>query len=232
MRTNVISYMDAFRSGRKMGVEGLCGRIIRGTKPEDFVMLTDDPRRKLVLLMGRDGLELILGKTGFEALQTIGYESGYIVRKVRDERNQFKLVVFEEGGDALLATWENTVKVVSRVYPNLKRKLRKNIGQLKTVPFGEIERMSGFNFGEVDKNGPDDPRYMTAERFERSKGTLANVRAFLYYTVHLRELYSGDGFTYDNDGNRGLMEFIVPNQPIAGLSGCMMIDLDIMLPEA
>ena len=41
-----------------------------------------------------------------------------------------------------------------------------------------------------------------------SEGTLIDVRAFLYHTIHLRELFSGDGFTSDEDGQKGLKEYM------------------------
>ncbi|HLD75813.1 MAG TPA: hypothetical protein VI874_02250, partial [Candidatus Norongarragalinales archaeon] len=59
-------YRELFESGASVQkpVSGLCGRIIRGKKAGDFETLTDDPDRKLVMLMGPDGLETLLGKTG------------------------------------------------------------------------------------------------------------------------------------------------------------------------
>ena len=71
-------FEQLFNKGQRKLVSGLCGRIIRGKKTEDFTTLTDDPLRKIVMLMGSDGLENILGKTGYEMLTEIGYEKSYI----------------------------------------------------------------------------------------------------------------------------------------------------------
>ena len=225
------TYVDAVRHGTQQKVTGLCGRIIRGKKPADFLTLTDDPDRKLVLLMGPDGLEKLLGKSGYDMLVEIGYETAYIDRKVA-EGNQFKLIVFPEGGPAKLATWVNVIDVVCDVYPSIAAKLNRHRDSLAKVPFGEIERLAGFDFSVADKAGPTDPRYMTEERFRQSAGTLVDARAFLYFTVHLRELFSGDGYTYTADGRQGLMEYIVPNVPIADLGPHEIIDLTITLPFA
>lgn len=223
-------YRRFFQAKQCVSVDGLCGRIIRGTKPEDFLTLTDDPDRKLVMLMGPDGLEKIVGKTDYEALVEIGYEPNYIVRKVVDEGNQFKLVVFAEGGEAQLATWNNVAAIVAAAYPEAAQYLYRDLDALKVTPFADIERAAGFNFAEVDKAGPQDGRFMTFERFKKSGGGLVAARAFLYFAVHLRELFSGDGYTYDAFGNRGLMEYIVPNKPLNELGDYDLINMDVVVP--
>ncbi len=55
------------------------------------------------MLMGEDGLEQILGKTGYEALISIGYMLDYIEYKIKSGF-QFKIVIFNEGEIAKLAT--------------------------------------------------------------------------------------------------------------------------------
>lgn len=227
---DIKTYEQMLRSGKMGQVTGLCGRIIRGKNLEDFLTLTDDPQRKLVMLMGPDGLEKLLGKTGYEMLAEIGYESSYIVRKV-DEGNQFKLIVFKEGEAARLATWDNTIATVAQVYPDVANSLYRNLDILKRTAFDDIEKASGFDWSEVDKAGDIDPRYMTYDRFKQSAGTDIDTRAFLYFTVHLRELFSGDGYTYTNNGTRGLMEYIVANKPITELGENTIIDIKIDLPK-
>ena len=211
---------------------GLCGRIIRGTRPEDFLTLTDDPSRKLVMLMGPDGLEKLPGKTGYEMLIEIGYAADYITRKVVDEGNAFKLVVFPEGGPAKLATWDNVIDIVSATYPATASKLEQQRNALKVTPFDAIERQAGFSFAEVDKAGGTDPRFMTEERFVASGGSLWEARAFLHHSIHLRELFSGDGWTYTTAGERGLMEYIVPNRPIAELGESRLIEIPVTIPKS
>lgn len=230
---NLKEYARAVQGGDiAVAVQGLCGRIIRGKKPEDFLTLTDDPLRELVLLMGPDGLASLCGKSGYEMLVEIGYQPDYIVRKVRDEGCRFKLIVFPEGGPAKLATWDNVIDVVADVYPDVARKLARHRETLKVTPFVAIATQAGFDFSAVDKAGPTDPRYMTHDRYRTAPGTLANARAFLYFTIHLRELFSGDGYTYTADGRRGLQEFIVPNLPIDRLGEHLLLDLTVDLGSA
>lgn len=228
---NPIDYENAFLNAQQTSVSGLCGRIIRGTNDKDFLSLTDDPNRKLVMLMGPDGLESILGKNGYESLVEIGYESAYIEHKVVIEGNKFKLVVFKEGKNANIATWDNVIEIVSGVYTSVANKLFSQKEALKTISFERIEKYAGFKFNEVDKIGVSDSRFMNLERFEKSTGSLDETRAFLYFTVHLRELFSGDGYTYTFDGKKGLMEYIVPNMHISDLDSSLVIDMEIEIPN-
>ncbi|HDZ17684.1 hypothetical protein LCGC14_0910790 [marine sediment metagenome] len=202
-------YKTFFLEGRKNlnPITGICGRILRGKSPKDFETLTDDPQRKIVMLMGADGLEKLLGKSGYEALITIGYMLDYIEYKVKNGF-QFKLVIFHEGEIAKLATWDDVALMVSQIYPKAKSKIYHQLEKVKLTKFSEIERVANRKFNIIDKIGPEDKDFITYERLNNSEGTLIDVRAFFYHTVHLRELFSGDGFTYDANGERGLREYI------------------------
>jgi nicotinamidase-related amidase len=226
---SVETYVQHFKAGTTPSdsVSGLAARIIRGTEPEDFLTFTDDAERKLVMFMGPDGLESMLGKDGYDMLVTIGYEPDYLRHKV-EQGNEFKLVVLEEG-TAKLATWDNTLDIVGEVYPDIAQLLERHRDALKNTSFEEIEKAAGYQFLDVEKIGKVDSRFMTHERLRESAGSLADVRAFLYFTVHLRELYRGDGFT-DENGSRGPMEYIAPNIAIADSGKHAVVDLDIQLP--
>ncbi|MBN1803316.1 MAG: hypothetical protein JW891_17525 [Candidatus Lokiarchaeota archaeon] len=221
---DLFEYREFFTKKQIVRVDSLCGRIIRGVNPDDFETLTDDPDRKLVMLMGPDGLQKLLGKESYDMLVEIGYEKEYIQRKL-NEGNEFKLVVFKEGGEAIIATWDNVINLVSKTYPNISNKIKDQIDDLKSTSFERIEEEAGFDFSKIDKIGKTDPRFMTHERYLESPNTLIAARAFLYFTVHLRELFSGDGYTYTTDGKRGLTEYIVPNKRISDLGEHVIIDI-------
>lgn len=127
--------------------------------------------------MGGDGLEKILGKTGYEALISICYVLGYIEYKIKSGF-QFKIVIFNEGEIAKLATWDNLANMVSEIYPEVKKKIYNRLEELKNTPFSEIEKRADRKFNEIDKNGTEDSDFMTYERFKQSVGTLIDVRAF------------------------------------------------------
>lgn len=190
-------YAELVRTGQttQKQVTGICGRIIRGKKPADFATLTDDPDRKIVMLVDPDGLAKLLGKTGYEMLIEIGYQPDYLEHKVK-EGNQFKLAVFPEGGAAQLATWDNVFAMVELVYPDITFSPEIRNG-LKKQSFTQIENLAGYKFLDIEKVGKNDPRFMTYNRFKRSSHDLAACRSFLYFAVHLREQFSGDGWTYD-----------------------------------
>lgn len=204
-------YADAFIHGEEVAVAALCGRILRGTKSSDFDTLTDDPARKIVMLMGSDGLEMLPGRSGYGMLTAIGYTHQHIRHKV-EQGNEFKLAVFAESTDTRPATWPNVLALVGEVYPDAGYGLLTNRRDLQKVSFDAIQEAAGYNFAQVDANGPDDERFMTHERYLRSGMGLIATRAFLYNTVHLRELYSGDGFTYSPDGEQSLQEYATLNK--------------------
>lgn len=222
-------YVRIFKSEEvpERPISGLAGRILRGKTPEDFRTFSDDPDRKIVMFIGPDGLQKIIGKTGYEMLQVIGYQPDYLRHKV-NEGNEFKLVVLPEG-TAKIANWDNVIDMVCEIYPDIAHKIKKHRSQLKSTFFREIERQVGYRFLDVEKAGKSDERFMTYDRFLKSSGTLADVRAFFYFSIHLRELYRGDGYT-DENGKRGPMEYVASNIPIADIPDHKIIDIDVKLP--
>lgn len=221
-----VDYAEAFRCGKQAKVANLCGRVLRGMQPEDFATLTNDPARRIVLLMGPDGLETLPGHSGYEILKIIGYTSGYIESKIA-EGVQFKLVIFPQANNARLATWDNVLGMASDVYPEVAEMLASCAAELKRLSFQEIESMAGFSFADVDMAGHDDPRYMTLDRYLKSKGGVVSTRAFLYFTLYLREQFVGDGYTEDEYGVRGIREYIIPNQTLHELRPHVLLDLPV-----
>ena len=161
---NLDEYKDFFVKGETTSLPaiGLCGRILRGKSPVDFETLTDDPQRKIIMLMGGDGLEKLLGKSGYEVLITIGYMLDYIKYKV-NSGFQFKLVIFNEGEITKLATWDNVAHMVSEIYPKAKIKINNQLEELKNTQFSEIERNAKRVFNVIDKIWPKDKNFMTYE---------------------------------------------------------------------
>ena len=169
------AYAQSFKHKEPVVVTGLCGRILRGKSPLDFTTLTDDPKRKIVMLMGPDGLSLLSGKESYDMLTSIGYTHSYIAQKI-SEGTQFKLAIFPESQDAKPATWTNMVDLVSRAYPEVSRSL------------------------------------------DRHHRQLAN-------SVYLKDLFSGDGYTYTPDGQRGMQEYATLNKPINSLGNSILLDI-------
>jgi hypothetical protein len=138
------------------------------------------------------------------------------------------MVVFP-ASSALEGTWDGVVKLGSTVYPDVAPFLKKYRPEFGRIPYSVIEQMAGYKFKDADD--PKDPRFMSHENFNKrqSKG-LAAVRALLYHTLHLRELFRGDGFTYDEHGNRGVREYLLPNVEVSSIPGVIVHDLTVARP--
>lgn len=240
---NIKEYLDIVKSGvtpmPQPFVTGIVGRVIRGTKPEDFETLTDDPSRIVVMLMDSDGLAKLFGKTPYKILIEIGYRGDYIQQKL-DAGNKFKLAVFP-ASEAYPATWAGAFDVVKKIYPDLTSCCQKHGNLLSgmtnfSMPAGqvvghflhEIEALAGYKFADADKK--DDPRFMSVDKYRVSGKSLWELRALMYHTLHMRELYSGDGWTYNEQGRRQIKEYFMINKKITDISGAMLLDMDVQAP--
>lgn len=240
---DIREYADLFTSGKPatVPVKGLAGRIIRGKTAKDFETLTDDPERRIVMLVDEDGLSKLPGLSGYEMLIKVGYEPEYLEHKVQSG-DKFKLVVFPTGQTVRLATWDETMNMVADVYPEFAHVFRNTYvrNAIRSTPFDDFQKQAGFKFLDVEKAGKGDPRFMTADRFRDDLGSLGHggtpeiwkVRAFLYFSVHLRELYTGTGYTATSGGSRGVPEYIIPNRPIVQLGESRIMDVDVQIPKS
>lgn len=235
MITTVEGYRQAFDAGMAGVVDGLYGRLIRGRagRPDDFEMLSLDADRRIVMLLGSDGLGRLLGLSGFEMLMAVGATEQHIRWHI-GVGDSYKLVVFRSRREWPLADWDGALKVAGMVYPGLAEVLAGYARALKLTPFAQIEEDSGLSFHDIDVAGPEDPHFMTAERLlaiaRTGRPTLAQVRAFLYFTMRLREYYAGDGYTADVSGSRGMKEYFALNTPLNLLGKYAIMDVDVVLP--
>lgn len=221
---------DAFRQALQRGlhvtVEGLVGRLIRGTKPEHFETLTDVPNeRRIIQLTDSQGLTELLAKKDTRAmLNHVGWADSFINDKVASG-HQFKLVVFpEHGTPARRAYWLEQLEVVAAAWPELAGVITHTtaLSLLRKWPFeywdGQVRSLPGAcGISQLDAGHP---------LRDLSTGLSAlKLRIFLYYAAQLKELFSGDGFTWNADGTRGLPEYTMANQAIKNIPGAMIIDL-------
>lgn len=95
--------------------------------------MTNDPSRRVIFLMGPDGLNTLLGKSGYDMLLSVGYCHEHIVQML-EEGMIFKLALFTAeqcGKAAKVASWENVLELVAEEYPYLKEKLYMHLDGLK-----------------------------------------------------------------------------------------------------
>lgn len=216
----------AGRGGKLQIPDGLVGRVLRGGSVDELTTLSADPGRRIVFLVGSDGFEKLTQAEGSDVLRALGYSEADIERRVVEERNTFMVAVFSEQPDVRPATWEGIVEVVGREFPQLHEKLAGQLGELKKTAFEDLERQYGAKLADIDRKGPDDERFMTAERYQGCKDTPANARAFLYFVAQCRELFTGDGYTKTPDGKRGVREYVARNLPLVEL-GAATAPIDV-----
>lgn len=53
------------------------------------------------------------------------------------------------------------------------------------------------------------------------------VRQFLWDEIGLRALYSGMGYTVDDDGMQGPREYLCANTPLTEMVGAVVVDVDV-----
>jgi len=213
-------------------VTGLCGRIIRGKTPEDFAKLSDDPSRKIVFLTDAGGLASMLGKSGYQMLITVGHHPDHIAKQVAAGKT-YKIVVFP-ASEAQPATWEGLCRSTAEVYPDLKSDMQKYFDEFQTLSFKDWEQKFQTQMGtSTQMKDVDDPssfNFMSYDKYVASPRTALDLRRFFYHTLHIRELFRGDGYTYDENGRRGVKEYLMPNKAITDIKDAVVGDVSVTIP--
>ena len=86
-------------------------------------------------------------------------------------------------------------------------------------------------FNDARAKGKSCPGYMTAERLLENGGSVWAVRAFLYHSIGLRDLYRGDGFSWTHANERGVAEYLTRNYARSEIVNLNVESLAIALPE-
>lgn len=236
MKNITASYQLAFKIGVKppAPMAGLQGRFIR-MAPGMADSLTDDPDRRVVFLVDGETLTNLVGLSGYQVCMAVGWDPAYTKGKV-DAGYRFALAVFPET-NCKLGTWDNVLDAAEQMYPEVARKLhahRAELRQMTPSTLKQIEQRQGYTFLSVEqgKNAKaTDPRYMTIARYQSAPDTAASARAFLYFTLHLKELFYGDGYTRNALGQQGVPEYIMPARPMADLGEHVVLPIDVKVPR-
>ncbi|MBY0372873.1 MAG: hypothetical protein K2Q23_02700 [Bryobacteraceae bacterium] len=192
--------------------------------------MSDDAGRRLVLVTGPAGLRGFLGRSPYEMLQHIGYTYDYITER-HASGCSFWLVIFSRPKTGLhIATWTNFIDVAAATYPQVGTILKGALKELRSTPFAQFEEQAGFSFADVHSLGVADPRFMNAERLLESDRSPLAVRRFLYHTLRMTELFTGDGITMQPDLTRGCREYVTKNSLVCALPALSMAELDLEIP--
>jgi len=211
--------------------EHLVGRVLRGMCESDFSTLAENPARKLVFLLDAESLATFPGKTPYEILDSIGHGAQRIAKRVAAGM-QFRLAVFPRNGIAKLATWDNVLDLVCEAYPRIAHVVAQHREMLATTPVADIERTLGFRLAELTEHDSGDTRRMTYEKLASGRGTLEELRLFLFCAESLNEHFGGDGYTVNARGIRQYREYLAPNVELASIEGLAQHELAIELPNA
>lgn len=214
----------------KKRVKKLYARLVRSRNKIPHV-LAEERDRRVTMVMGPSGIERLLGKDGFDMLIELGHTAEYIAHEVV-VGTKFSLVIFRRQKGMRSATWTNVLNAVGEHYPEVKHLVDAHARELKRTKFADWQDQAGFKFADVHEQGRQDPRFMTVSRLLESKGDALAVRRFLYHTIRLTELFSGDGYTRRHDGKRGVREYVLENKLLARLGERVVVDLDVHVPEA
>lgn len=227
------TFATAWTTGRKPAtpITGIQGRFIR-MAPGQPDALTDDPDRRIVFLVNASTCTDLVGLTGYQVCMTIGWKPEYAREKV-NQKYRFGFIAFPENL-CRLGTWGNVLDEVIQLYPEIGAKLAKHRVALSAMNPGSLKQMEqrlGYRLIDVDKIGKSDPRFMTIDRYRNTTDTADHARAFLYFTVHLKELFYGDGWTRNDQGQRGCEEYIMGARPISDLGEHYLAALDVVIPR-
>lgn len=220
------AYLGALREGREDWVSGLVGRVLRGRCEADFERLSLDPLRRLVFLLGPDGLARLLACRGRDRLRALGYPDDWIDELVAGG-TRFRLVVFPREGRAVAATWEGLLEEAAGAYPEVAAKLKGAQESLARTAYPVLEQAAGRDLAAVYSRGRGSPGYFDLAALEEAPGEPWQVRAFLFHELHVNELFAGDGYTRDPGGGPRLREYLTRNLPLASIPGLVQWDLSL-----
>lgn len=210
-------FTRAFEAGRASPVEGLVGRVLKGRQDADFLRLSHDRDRRVVYVMGPDGLASLLGLEAAEVLARIGYRPDYVAAK-RAQGFRFELLVFPARADVVPATWDHLPGLVEDAYPGLGPHVEAHLPVLTTTTFADLVAAAGdYPWHAVRDTGRDHPDFYGVSRYTGAHKEAWQTRAFLYCELRLTDLYAGDGYTRTPDGGRGLSEWATANHAVADL---------------
>lgn len=224
------AYVEALRSGQRVELSPespLCGRILRGRDEAEFEILGSE-ERDIVFIMGPDGLSLLTGVDPLAALDHIGLTPNYVQARIA-QGHKFRLLVFEGGNEAPLATWDNALDMVAAGHPELAGDIERHRDALKTTPFEVFQADVAEPLDDIELAGPVHPDYMSLDRYlalsPEERTNPAKLRRLLFHKEHLGTLFYGDGYTRTPDGQISLAEYLVPNGRVDGLPGAKVTDL-------
>src|SRR3989339_903120 len=146
---NVRLFMEGFRRKLATGYPmGWCGRILYGQTNHSFKHLSNEPNRRIVTVVGSDGLVRMTGLSGRDMLALVGYTAGQIDDLI-NASNYFRLLVFQRNPAIRLAAWDEVADLVSQIYPETTKAFAWHINELYSISFNIWLKATEFDWAEV-----------------------------------------------------------------------------------
>ena len=195
----------------------LIGRVLRGNNKNDFKKLSMG-NRKLVFLTP-NAIDL-LNKNTRDLLKTIGYDNDFI-DEIKNQKIKLSILGVTADKDIKLATWDNVLKLFCNVYSELCKKIKDPLWKKK---IRNIKLVKNSNNIECQNNTFLIDNSITYDKVFQNP-TILNVRHFMNNVENINNLFKGDGYTYDEFGNKKIEEFITQNKIIDFSGNQHLIDL-------
>jgi len=223
-------------------LRGFIGRIVKGRTENDFLSLTEDTADRTAFFMSCEDLVHLIGLDTLQMLVKVGFELKYIEEKVqRGYKFQLLLIPYSEELNSAklpqqilftptLANWEGVFSAVSTLFPEVSEYILQHKQALQDIPLTRIEEQAGFKFFDVRSVGKAHDQYLTVQRLiswgKQTNPTLADARAFLYFNMGIRDLFTGTGYTKTWQGEQGVKEYLAANCLRSQLLHLEVIDLE------
>ena len=138
-----------------------------------------------------------------------------------------------------MATWDGVETLLAANYPEVWPKIKDHYKTIQSMTIEQMEKMAGYDMNEANLAGRDpktgespNEHYMSLQRLMKiDSPTLVQTRQFLWDEISLRKLYGGDGYTYDDNGNRGNKEYLSRNTTLDSIAGATLVDVNPAKPK-
>ncbi len=176
-----------------------------------------DANQLFPFVMGPETIHQLKERSVWDMFNFIGYARKYVLRRI-SEGERYHLILFcgyhtdDSHREPLLATWDNVIQLIDETNPEIGQRVKAVLPVIKSTKYDDFEF-------DVEEIAPELYRQVSSfEEFAKTNYTSPTlVRAFLRHTMKLMRLYSGDGYTYDDDGIQGSKEYLMPRVKISQL---------------
>jgi hypothetical protein len=199
---------------------GVCGRVIRGAKEEEFAKLVFQKGRQLAWVTGPIGLRKMIDLSPSQIVLGIGKTRSWLMEQL-DAGMSWGLVVFPDG-DCVPATWDGLFQMVRRHYPpDVSDQLARWESRLRDSQHSVV--VPPDHTTSKVKDDVQDPWHMSVERYRESADTCENARLFPWHSLGVNDLFTGSGTSPDT----GFDEYLRPVCDLSDLPGHVTIPLNV-----